>query len=72
MQHTTQSERGGLPLQCLPGTCVQSRGHGIELTLTELREFHPFREYGRQSVGVLIAPALPRTARVTEMDRHLR
>lgn len=58
--------------QCLSWPLIEFACHPIQLTLRQRREVSSFREVlSQQTVGVLIASSLPRTAWITEVDRHV-
>src|SRR5271167_2973780 len=63
--------RGGVEIQCRPGPAVEGVldsfevGFGVRVEIAALLEPEP-----QESVGVLVAAALPRRMRVAEVDRR--
>ena len=62
-----------LPAPGLPGSGVEGGGHRRDLLGAVFAQVRAFREVlPQQAVGVLVRAALPRTARITEVDLDAR
>jgi len=72
LQHRVQSIGRAFEAQGLSRSLVEPQRFLVEVGLGELREVGSSREVlPQQTVGVLVAAALPRTAWVAEVDLHV-
>src|SRR3954470_20611832 len=72
VQHQLQSIGRGFEGQGLSRALIEPQSNAIEVGLGEAREIGSSREVlSQQAVGVLVAAALPWTARITEINLHV-
>src|ERR1700681_590864 len=72
VQHQSQSIGRGFEAQGLSRALIEPQRNCVEVGLGEAREIGSSREVlSQQAVGVLVAAALPWTARITKINLHV-